>query len=66
MHAILMIWNLKRKQIVTCLLFFFLRKKKKLVIAVILLESLILIRLNFFRHYPFRLTPCARSLKWKK
>ena len=28
MHAILMIWNLKRKQIVTCLLFF-LRKKKR-------------------------------------
>ena len=28
MHAILMIWNLKRKQIVTCL-FFFLRKKKE-------------------------------------
>ena len=56
MHAILMIWNLKRKQIVTCL-FFFLRKKKKLVIAAILLESLILILLNFFRHYPFLLTP---------
>ena len=28
MHAILVIWNLKRKQIVTCL-FFFLRKKKE-------------------------------------
>ena len=28
MHAILMIWNLKRKQIVTCL-FFFIKKKKE-------------------------------------
>ena len=44
-HAILMIWNLKRKQIVTC--FFFFKKKKKLVIATILLENLILILLNF-------------------
>ena len=29
MHAILMIWNLKRKQIVTCL-FFFIKKKRNL------------------------------------
>ena len=29
MQAILMIWNLKRKQIVTCLFIFFLRKKKE-------------------------------------
>ena len=43
MHAILMIWNLKRKQIVTCL-FFLSKKKKKLVIAVILLENLILVK----------------------
>ena len=28
MYAILMIWNLKRKQIVTCL-FFFIKKKKE-------------------------------------
>ena len=47
MHAILVIWNLKRKQIVTCL-FFFLRKKK-LAIAAILLKNLILILLNFFQ-----------------
>ena len=54
MHAILMIWNLKRKQIVTCL-FFFLRKKKKLAIAAILLKNLILILLHFFQplSHPF-------------
>ena len=56
MQAILMIWNLKRKQIVTCLfIFFFLRKKKKLAIAAILLEKLILILLKFFQpsSHPF-------------
>ena len=30
MHAILMIWNLKRKQIVTCLFFFFEKKERNL------------------------------------
>ena len=33
MHAILMIWNLKRKQIVTCL-FFFLRSDQRITIIV--------------------------------
>ena len=73
MHAILMIWNFKGKRIVTSFLFcfvFFFKKKKSLssrpLSSDIARKSDTHFVEFFSGHYPFRLTPWARNLKWRK
>ena len=73
MHAILMIWNFKGKRIVTSFLFcfvFFFKKKKSLssrpLSSDIARKSDTHFVEFFSGHYPFRLTPWARSQKWRK